>query len=336
MSDSVPSTGAAATVPPKRNLARLAIGLALAGALLWWLFTSFSVLEADVWTSLGRHPWAIGGIAFATAFAMVLASTIKWQMLLRRSAPDLARSVGFDRLFAYTAASSALGQIVPPYIAGPAVRGMAMKSQHNAGFGRSAILAGYEQVFDVVTLVIGGIAALALLVGGFGGWAGVLAFVVTLALASAAVYLLPERFRPARLAAVLPQRWSTTRRIKESVEAGSAAGLDAPRLLGHLTALSSLRYGALVARTFGIGIFLLPMIPWQTVALGFGAVQLSALAALTPGNLGITELGWSAMTLVTDAATMGEFVAFALALRVSGLIASGTLAVLSLLWLRRP
>lgn len=335
MADSRPSTEAVSPEKRKRSSFRLVLGLLLASLLLGWLLTSFSVLDADVWALVGRHLWAIGSIAFGAAFLMTLLSAAKWNMLLRSAEPNLAHSVKFDRLAAYTAVSNALGQLVPPYIAGPAVRGAAMKSQHNAAFARSAMLAGYEQVFDVVTLVIGGIAAVLLLLSGIGGLVGVAALTLIIVLAAALVYTLPDRFRPMQVAAVLPKRWSVTRRIREIMEAGSAAGLDAPRLLGHLMALSALRYGVLVMRTFGIGLFLLPSVSWETMAMGFGAVQLSALATLTPGNLGITELGWSAMTTFTDGATMGEFVAFALALRVSGLAASAALAVLALLWLRR-
>lgn len=299
------------------------------------MLTSFPILDADVWTLLARHGWAIGSIAIGSVFLVTLLSTVKWQMLLKLAAVDLAQPVKFDQAFAYTAASVALAQIVPSFIAGPGVRGAAMKLQHEVGFARSAMLAGYEQVFDVLVLLIGGIAALSLLLGGMGGHASVAALIAILALTAASVYALPNRFRPAKLAAVLPRRWHGSRFIRESVEAGSSAGLDAPRVLGHLTAISALRYVILLGRTLGIGLFLVPLVPWETLALAFGAVQLSALVALTPGNLGISELGWSAITMVTDQATAGELVAFALALRLSGLAASTVQAVLALLWLRQ-
>lgn len=336
MTDIPPS---AATVFPERRRRislRLVLGFLLSSILLGWLLTSFAVLDAQVWILLARHPWAIGSIAFGSVFLTTALSTAKWQMLLKLAAPDVGQSVKFDRFFGYTATSSALGQIVPPYIAGPAVRGAVMKSQHNADFARSAMLAAYEQVFDVVALVMGGIVALALLLGGIGGLAGVACLAVLVALAPAPFYMLPDRSRLMKIAAVLPTRWPATRRIRKSVEAGSAAGLDAPRMLGHLVALSSLRYAILVMRTLGIGLFVLPVVPWETLALGFATIQLSALATLTPGNLGITELGWSAMTVFTNHATMGEFVAFALVLRVSGLLASAVLAGLALIWLRLP
>lgn len=336
MTDVPRSTGVLFADKRKRNSLSLLIGLLLAFVLLGWLFTSFSVLDADVWGLLGRQPWAIGGIAFTSAFLMTLLSAAKWQMLLKRAAPELAHSVKAEQLFAYSAMSSALGQILPPYIAGPVVRGAAMKLEHKANFARNAMLAGYEQVFDVVALVVGGIAALFLLLSGISGITGVVVFSLITVSAATVVYMLPDRFRPMQEASVLPKRWPVTRRIRNVVEAGSAAGLDTPQLLGHLMALSVVRYAVLVVRSFGMGLILLPLVPWTTVTLGFGAVQLSSLAALTPGNLGITELGWGAMTAFTDLATMGELVAFALALRVSGLVASAVLATLALLWLRRP
>lgn len=317
------------------RLLRGGLGGLLALLLVGWLIASFSVLEAEVWDLLGRHPWAIGSIAMSSVFLMTLLSTVKWQLLLKRAAPDLSHSVRPGQLFAYTATSTALGQVLPAYVAGPAVRGLAMKTRHSADFARHAILAGYEQVFDIVVLVVGGLTALLLLLGGIAGVVGVMTFGVVIALSAPLIYVVARRYRPIRAAAALPRRWSVARRVRKNMEAGASAGLDAPHLLGVLTALSTLRYAVLVARTVGIGLILLTSVPWGTMVLGFGAVQLSALATLTPGNLGITELGWSGMTAMTDRATIGEFVAFALALRISGLASSAVLAAFSLLLLRR-
>lgn len=314
---------------------RFALGLALAALLVWWLAANTALADAEVWRALARYPLEIGAIALASAIAQSLISTAKWQMLLRRAAPDMARAVPFRALFAYTAISAAAGQIAPAYLAGPAVRAMALKRRHRGGFVESAIVAAYEQLFDVAVLLAAGVAALALLFAGVSGAVAIALFAAAIILPAIIAALLPEALRPGRLAALLPRSWRLTASLRARVEAGAAAGLDTPRLMGRLLGMSGLRYGVLAARTGLIGALVLPLVAWETIVLGFGAVQLSALATLTPGNLGIAELGWSFIAAFAQDTLAGEFVAFALVLRVSGLIAGAVLAGLAAIGLAR-
>lgn len=314
---------------------RLVSGLGAALALIVVLFSSTSLRDASVWSALARQPLAIGAIALASAALQTWLSAVKWRMLLRRAAPELADAVTTARLFAYTAFGNLIGQVLPPYVAGPAVRGIVMKARHQADFGRNAVLAGYEQVFDMAVLLIGGIAALALLLAGIDGISGVVMVALVVAAACTVLFVLPRALRPARIAGMIPRSWAITARIRASIESGAAAGLDAPSLMGRLGLLSLLRYGVLALRTALIGLLLLPTLGWPLVTLAFATVQLSAVAVVTPGNLGVTELGWSAMAAFSPGTLAGEFVAFALALRVSGLLASALLVAGSLLALRR-
>ena len=99
--------------------------------------------------------------------------------------------------------------------------------------------------------------------------------------------------------------------------------------------LSLARYAVLCVRTIALGALLLPTLPWQGAASGFSAVQVSALAALTPGNIGITEWSWAALAAVYPVIGAGALAAFALALRISGALASCVVLVMSVLLTRR-
>lgn len=314
---------------------RLSIGLVVALALLALLFGTTSLRDASVWSALARYPLAIGAIAMLSAAIQTALNTLKWRMLLDRVSPEIVEVSGTARLYAYTSTSAAVAQILPPYIAGPMVRGLAMKAKHAAGFAKSAAVAGVEQGFDALTLVVAGTVALALLlIGGSGSWA-----IGTVALALIVLCLvlnaLPQGVNLATIARVLPQRRSVIAKLRGVLEAASASGLDEPRFIGRQSALSTIRYFVIGARTVLLGLLLIPAVDWQTIGLGFAAVLMVTIASVTPGNLGITESGWSAMSVFTDQAVAGEFVAFALALRLISLLAAAALAALSWVFVRR-
>ncbi|MEM7702159.1 MAG: lysylphosphatidylglycerol synthase transmembrane domain-containing protein [Pseudomonadota bacterium] len=310
-------------------------GAVLAAAVVAALIKNTSLIDAGVWSALARYSFTIGAIGVAAAGVQSLISTFKWRMLLMRALPDAALHAGFDRLFAYTAVSNLLAQFLPAYIAAPLVRGAAMRSQHEAGFAQNAMISAYEQVFDVAMVAIGGGLALVLLAAGFGmQTSGIILIAIALLLAPLILAAMPEALRPGRLARILPRRWRFTARLRDGFEGGSDVGFDAPRFMGALGALSALRYAAIGVRTVLLGILLLPDVAYQTLGLAFAAVQISAVAVITPGNLGVTELGWGAMASFSTEATVGEFVAFALALRLISLLSSACVAVCSLLAFR--
>ena len=307
---------------PAYSCLRILLVVLIVGAVLIWLDSMDSFSKTRVWSSLSHEALPIAGIAIAAAIVQISISTLKWQYVLKRASGQLARQIGFRRLFAYTAAGQAFSQILPAYIAGPAVRGYIMKTRHSGDFGKSALVSGYEQVFDVAILFAGGAYALLILLAGGSGALALVGLFAFLAVCCIVPVVLPRRAMPAKLAKWIPVKWSVTRRIRESVIAGSDAGLDAPNFVSGLLWLSVLRYMVLAVRTVLLGLILLPTVPWDTVAVSFSAVQLSALIALTPGNLGITELGWSTIAAFTSKAAIGDFAAFAIALRISGLIAN--------------
>lgn len=312
---------------------RLVLFFGLLAALVWWLSSFDSFRETQVWSALSAQAAKVAVIALVAALAQIFISTVKWQFILRRMSggpkgvgPEGA--VPFNSLFSYTAASHALSQVLPAYVAGPAVRGWIMKARHAGDFGKNALASGYEQLFDIAVLLACGVYALVVLLGtnaepiALGGMA---AFMLALGLLPR---VLPHQPMSGKMVQWLPTKWRATRWLKERLIAGSDAGLDAPEVVSRLIWLSIVRYAVLALRTVLLGLVLMPAVTYETIAFGFSAVQLSSLLAITPGNLGITEIGWSGVSAFTNSAVIGDFAAFAIALRVSGLIANWLLFAL--------
>src|SRR5690606_5351677 len=127
-------------------------------------------------------------------------------------------------LFHYTALSSALGQVLTPYVAGTVVRGWAMKARHMGRFGQQAVIAGFEQVFDAVLVLAGGVGAIVLLAFRPPGMLEVLALAIWLALLPPIVLRLAQWLRPASFLADLFRRWRWTLGIGTRLGEASRAG----------------------------------------------------------------------------------------------------------------
>ncbi|GEM_PF-1857623 len=301
---------------------RIVLGGALVALLLALLFSKDTFRQAEVWAAFTRAPWAVLAITLVTAVAQTALSTLKWHRLMCRAAPELARRSGWVNLFHYTAGANALGQILTPYIAGTLVRAWWMRSRHAGRLGPHALLAGFEQVFDVVILLVGGTVALAVFAFGRPEISSLWLLGACLLLGPLLWGAAPEWARPFALAVLLLRRWRLTVRLAGRLERGAAAGLDSPRLTREMLFLSLARYMVLAVRTVALGWLLLPALPWTGAAMGFAAVQISSLVALTPGNIGVTEWSWAALGAVYPSIGAGALAAFALALRLSGAIAS--------------
>ena len=304
------------------RVARVVLGGALVVLLLALLFSQHTFRQAEVWAALARAPWAVLAIALATAVGQTALSTMKWHRLMCLTAPELARQSGWARLFHYTAEANALAQVLTPYVAGTLVRAWAMKRHHAGRLGGQALLAGFEQVFDVIILLTGGLIALAILAFGKPDTASLWLLGGCLLLLPLLWGAAPAWARPFAGAGALLGRWRLMASLADRLSAGATAGLDAPRLMGQMLFLSLARYVVLAMRTVVLGWLLLPVLPWADAAIGFAAVQISSLVALTPGNIGVTEWSWAALAAVYPSIGAGALAAFALALRLSGALAA--------------
>lgn len=268
----------------------------------------------------------------ALAAAQVYLSARKWAYVLGLHGDHAPRPTSF--YLRHTATGMLLGQVLPTQVGTAAMRAAAL---HASGTARPLVTGTYtslfEQAFDVlVPLALVPASLLAVYLGWrASGW--VVAAGLGVALGALGVAVLGACAARARRA---PAWLGALRRRWHLEHAGEALrALLTPRALLTLWSLSALRYAlvllrtALVAQALGLG-----AATWQ-VAMAAPVVQCVALAAVTPGALGVVEWGWVGLLQAWAGATLARAAEFALAMRLSFLLALALLALLTRLWAAR-
>lgn len=310
---------------------KILAGLILALLLMIWMAGETAFLQAEVWDQLVANVWTIGLIAAISAVVQTWLSAEKWNALLGLTEEQTGR-VERRHIFAYTAFGHVAGQVAPAYVAGPLARSFAMSVFHGKGFARSFAIAGYDQIFDAFVLLSFGLCAGILLVF---GWTSIefIPLLLFLSFGCIATFLAtPLSKILGYIADRLPPHWKFTRNISRNTRNFVSAGYASKGILSQLALLSYLRYLVFAVRTILIGTILMPQFGVALVALSFALVQLTALLSITPGNLGVTEVGWATMSELFKGPMAGELIAFALTLRVTGFVASLAVAATAAFW----
>jgi hypothetical protein len=259
--------------------------------LLWALVDTVGVAPQVVLGHLGGlDPAWLAAIVGLTALN-ILISAEKWRLIMAARAKASAETVDHPVAFFYTALGALLGQVMLPQLSTTLLRGLAARLHTDKSAMAGARTAVIEQSFDLIVGLL--LAAATVLV-----IAGLLApphwpWAVVLMLAAVS------------LGACLIGRWRRP------------FGLT-PGLGLTLVALSGLRYLVLAARAvLVVWCAALPLV-WWLPAMTLPLAQLSTLLAVTPGNLGITEWGWSG-ALALLGVPMAAAASFVLVHRVLGL-----------------
>jgi len=271
--------------------------------LLWALFDVVGVTPGAVLSHLGDlNPTWLAAIVGLTALN-ILISAEKWRLIMAVRAETPTQSVDHPVAFFYTALGALLGQIMLPQLSTTLLRGLAARLHTERSAMAGAGTAVVEQSFDLVVGLL--LAAVTVMV-----MTGVLApphwpWAVSLIMATVMV-----------CAGLIGGRWRPF---------GVTPGLGMALLL-----LSSLRYLVLATRAaLVVWCAVLPLVWWMP-AMTLPLAQLSTLLAVTPGNLGITEWGWSG-ALAWLGAPMAAAASFVLVHRVLGLAGQiATVAVAAL------
>jgi hypothetical protein len=288
----------------------------------------------DLLRSLDRHGLALFVAAVVSLALQSWLSALKWCLLQERlSDRDEARRQ-LPLLVFYSSAATVFGQFLPTVVATSATRGLATRAHLRGNLIGGAGLALYDQLFDLAVLAAAALAAILLLVAGVSlVWAAA-AILAALVVTSLFGRWLFARVRPIalgrRLLAVVPG----AERYCDALLEAHTRGLDAPETAVALLRLSILRYLAIGIRSVAAVLLVAPGLHWSEAAWGFAAVQGSAVLALTPGNIGITEWGWALVEQVL-ALPAGQLVVAVLGLRVVSLPAALLVTVLALIPLRK-
>lgn len=282
------------------------------------MFKAFD-LQA-LWRALSTHPIEVLALALVTSTMQFALSAWKWRLVFERVDPSAAARLRFQSYFFYSAISAFAANFLVPYVAAALIRGAAARWRFGGRFVHGAAASGYEQLFDVIAFVVPGLVAVALLALSAPLSAVATGAIVSLPLLVAFAFL--SRVRAAAVARLLPKRnWPLLPQIHAALLQGTQSGLDHPAVAGRLMLASVLRYLIIGVRSVGIALLLVPTFHISAALAAFALVQLSQLAAVTPGNLGVAEWSWTGAGVLFGAAS-GEVAAFALTARLAGLLAS--------------
>lgn len=228
-------------------------------------------------------PWWVPVVAASAA--QIALSAEKWRRVLRAihggARPD------FAFCFLVSAVAAVLSQFLTVYVASIGVRALAARTRYRIGLGQGAASSGIEQVFDLMVLgIIALPTLLCIVVGqGLGLWIG------AACIAAGAGYAAVARTDgwAERLASwrIVP------RRLAEMLTGPGAKAVLQRHLAALLLSLSLVRFGAMFLRVLCIAAAAGFAVGIGDLVLGFSAGQVSQIASVTPGNLGIFEWSWS-------------------------------------------
>jgi Predicted integral membrane protein len=269
----------------------------LLAVLLVWLAMRFGDLRwHDVDGLVREHGLILGAIAIVSIGGQSVVGAVKWRLLQRHFVQVDRREPSLAMLTFYSALTALAAQVIPTFLASGAVRGAVTRLHLEGSFLQGAGVTIYDQLFDVAILALCSVAALSLFLVGVDPPA--IIAIVALALALLLLGATPLfRSVPPLSAALrfLPARVPGVGRIRQALEFAREKGLDTPDTTVRLLSLSILRYLFVALRSVAAVLLVATGLTWASASFGFAVVQGSALAALTPGNLGITEWGWAAI-----------------------------------------
>jgi uncharacterized membrane protein YbhN (UPF0104 family) len=300
---------AMATQPLRARSARrgwaLGIAVALVGAaMLVVLFEWSGIRLADLVARLSRSPlWLLPALMLLSA-SQVLLSAVKWREVLAAYAPDRERP-DFRFCVFHSTLANLLSQVVSTYLSSTLVRGVATRRHRAFPVGRGVVSSAYEQLFDVVLMVVFALATVAawLLHGGVGVWIGLTA----LGLGASCIAMLVAR---RLLAAVDKRRFpGFLERWRERAKSQLPPDIFDQTIAGKLLALSVARYAVIAVRAGLIGVAMGFAILPIDITQSFTLVFATQFASLTPGNLGLQEWSWSALLVLrhTPVSVAAEF-----------------------------
>lgn len=300
-------------------LAILLVGLAMRFGELRW---------HDIADPVREHGAILFLISIVSIGGQSIVGAMKWRLLQRRFAEGDRGAFSLSMLVFYSALTALAGQVIPTFLASGAVRGAVTRLHLEGSFLQGAGVTIYDQLFDVAVLALCAIACLSLFLLGVQPTTVIAIVALALALLLLAAPPLFRSMPPLSVAIrFLPARVPGMRRVQQALQFARDKGLDTPETTVRLLSLSIVRYLFIGLRSVAAVLLVGTGLTAMSASWGFAVVQGSALAALTPGNLGITEWGWAAISELLNAPA-GSLILAILVLRIINIPA--TLAVMLL------
>lgn len=307
-----------------KAVAKLLLGAAILVGLLWWLGPDWSEVGERLVFHWGYLVVGFVGTVLATAF-----TAARWQLLNERMT---ATRLPYVAYFHYVALTRFVGQFTSMLAMEFVGRGAGLRAAGSKqGLGRLVTPVLLERLLDLVlpVVMLGWVIVVERTALSEHAWSsllvltmvfavGVVPLIGPLAKFAIAVYVRLRRWRGAQLEPE-PEPIEITRSTAAWVSAHS---------LG--------RYATILLQFFGMGAAAGAITDFGAVLRAFPVQQLSAVIAVTPGGLGIQDIGWAGAFhwLGENDASIALFL---LALRVLVPVNFGLLSLLTLpLAGRRP
>lgn len=269
----------------------LALWAGLGLLLIWVLLRSLSVSVGDVASSIAAMPfWVFVAVAALTLSNKVI-GTLKWLAAARYLARPI-EGQGFWRLVEMTNLGALFGQLIPVQLSVLLVRWFLL--DRNARTSGQVIGATFfEQAFDLILVLGGTVAAIAVFVFGLppNGALGTLVAVVGFTL----VALRPLLRLGARVIR-MGRAMSFLRQRLESAQAGFERAAAAPTsVLLTLAGYSLARLVVVALRAVVVMIAFAPETASWLVFIATPGISLLTALPITPAGLGVAEWSWSAI-----------------------------------------
>jgi uncharacterized membrane protein YbhN (UPF0104 family) len=307
-----------ATVRRRLSLAGWAV---VSVALLALLFLKLDISLADLGVAFGNTPaWLLLVVLGATAVIQAITSW-RWKIAIDWLSPDHGR-LRFLELLNATTVGTALGQVLPMQVSLSLGRWWLARETRGKWIVGTTL---YEQMFDLVVLLAGGIGAAVAISLSAAPAVSLAVFAIAVACGTLAVR---HAFSTGHWVAV---RMAGFKGLMGALGAKLVAPLGtaraAPtRVLVLLGTTSIAKLLLLVVRAVAIAAVFAPAARLWTVAIGYPLIGLAVANPFTPGALGVAEWSWVGLLILAGSSATAAGVA-AIVLRVMNLSALGVVLV---------
>jgi hypothetical protein len=307
----------------------VATSLALGLLLVWLLFLLVPVSPGDAFIAALTAPvWLYAAVTIVTLSNLVVGA-LKWQV----AANYLSRPVdrpSLYRMTELTAFGEFVGQLLPVQLSTLLVRWAFVDKDVRAS-GYVARATFFEQTFDLILVLAGSVAAIAIIAFDLAPVPALATFVCLVALSLVAL-------RSCLLAGALCFRILGTRgiwvRLTAAAHDGFSHAAKAPaRILVALSLYSLLRLILVAVRAVAVLALFAPQTASWLVFIASPPVALLTTLPIAPAGLGVAEWTWSALLIHGGTASAVAATA-ALAVRLTNIVAL-VLIVATMTFVRR-
>ncbi len=306
-----------------------ALAIGLSAALGVGLFLSLGAVEgldlSDIGPALGRIGLFGAAAVVATTVLHFALTAAKWRLVTE----GYARIRGFGTSYlTYSAVGGLVAQVLPIQVATVVTRSLALRLHQKEPVARSAGLAVYEQLFDLIVPLAVLPGSFAALVGHASAEIGAALSLAGLVVAGGALAFLGGPTMRGAIAAGgrLPVVGARLRAVAEDAD-GRLDWLTARETVLRLYGISAIRYGNLLLRYAVVAVALDLPIGSAAIAFAFPLIVLAFALAFTPAALGVTEWGWIGLLGMAgiDAGVAGLFAAVSRIVHLVGVIVASAL-----------